>query len=198
MKVLFCFALHLLIGFGIRAIFAQDLRWLSYVLHYALSLSVAFCVLSEPAKFTISLQPVDVKNALKSFGIAVVFMFIALVANKLFTFPSVPNTAISSIPQKFILAVILAPILEELLFRKLYLGFLLNKYKFPQYYAVAVSALLFGLAHFRLGTNSMVYNAIMGVGYGLIFIKFQDIKLCMGSHFLNNFLAFLVSVFLEK
>lgn len=181
-------------GFGIKTIVPENLFLLSYLLKYAFSLLLAFFLLSKPNEQLTLQQPINIKNVLKSIVITLGLIIVTMTMNRLLPYQSVSNTSFKPNVEKFILMVILAPVLEELLYRKWYLGSFLKEYKtVPYYYFVLFSALLFGFTHYRLGINNVVYNTIMGVGYGLIFVKYRNIKLCICTHFFNNFLAFLVN-----
>lgn len=78
---------------------------------------------------------------------------------------------------------------EEVFFR----GFLqtqfnqvLSRSRWGPAAAVALSAALFGLAHFAGGWKYVAVAGIAGVGYGLIFHKTQRLELSIVTHFLLN------------
>lgn len=194
MKIVLCFALHLLFGLGTRIILSENYPLFGYLLKYSFSLLFAFFLLSKPNEQLNLPHPVNIKNILKTVSITLGFIVIALILNRLIPYQTVSNTSFKPNMEKFKLTVILAPVLEELLYRKLYLEYLLNKYKnISNYYFVIISAFLFGFTHYHLGVNSVFYNTIMGIAYGFIFMKYRNVKLCVVAHFLNNLLAFLVN-----
>lgn len=82
----------------------------------------------------------------------------------------------------------LAPaIAEELLFRGYVLGALLSRLR--PLWAVLISALLFGAAHFDLVQGGAA--AILGVYLGAVSIATRSIRVCVAAHFCNNALAVL-------
>lgn len=196
MKIILCFALHLLFGLGIRIIFPENYPLFAYLLKYTFSLLLAFFLLSKPNEQPVFQQPANVKNILESVTITLGFIIVALIINRLLPYQTLSNTPFTPNVEKFILTVILAPVLEELLYRKLYLAYLLNKYKsISNYHFIIISAILFGFSHYHLGVNSVFYNTIMGIAYGFIFMKYRNAQLCVGAHFTNNLLAFIISTF---
>ena len=85
----------------------------------------------------------------------------------------------------FISVAILAPIVEEIIFR----GIIFNeadKYKggaFP----IIISALLFGLAHMQ--PIQIVYTFIVGLIFGFVYSKTHSLLIVMFLHMLNNLLT---------
>ena len=85
----------------------------------------------------------------------------------------------------FISVAILAPIVEEIIFR----GIIFNessKYKggaFP----IIISALLFGLAHMQ--PIQIVYAFIVGLIFGFVYSKTHSLPIVMFLHMLNNLLT---------
>ncbi|HPX05911.1 MAG TPA: CPBP family intramembrane metalloprotease, partial [Tenuifilaceae bacterium] len=88
----------------------------------------------------------------------------------------------------FITAVILAPVLEELLFRGIILkGFLKN---YSPVKAIVVSGLLFGIFH--LNPWQAIGASFVGVILGWVYYKTKSIIPCIIIHFVNNLLAFIL------
>lgn len=126
-------------------------------------------------------------------GISVLWIFLAEFLSNYF--PFIKNSLESLIEHNsifnggpilaFISVVILAPIVEELIFR----GIIFNevaKYKggaFP----VIISALLFGLAHGE--PVQIVYAFIGGLVLGFVYSKTHSLPIVMFLHMLNNLLA---------
>uniref|UniRef100_UPI0039A415AF CPBP family intramembrane glutamic endopeptidase n=1 Tax=Ornithobacterium rhinotracheale TaxID=28251 RepID=UPI0039A415AF len=83
----------------------------------------------------------------------------------------------------FISVSILAPLLEELIFRGLLLRGLLNARQNP-YISIILTSLLFGLAH----GNPWQFLAagFLGAILGFIYWRTQDLWICIFIHFLNN------------
>lgn len=81
-----------------------------------------------------------------------------------------------------LLAVILAPIFEEMIFRKLLLDRLVKYGELP---AVAASALLFGLYHGNFA--QFYYAAFIGLVFAYIYVKTGRIRYSIILHMLLNF-----------
>lgn len=87
-----------------------------------------------------------------------------------------------------IYACILGPIIEELLFRGYILKGLRNKYGMTV--ALLVSSVIFAVFHLNI---VQILNAfIMGIIFGLLYIKTGSVFSCMLAHILNNSIAMYV------
>lgn len=84
----------------------------------------------------------------------------------------------------FISVVILAPIVEEIVFRGIFFN-LLNKKK-STLFAMIVSSLIFGLLH----AQTMVPTAVIGFVLCFIYHRTGSLLLVMAGHMVNNFIAF--------
>jgi len=93
----------------------------------------------------------------------------------------------------FILMVIAAPILEELLFRGIILDGLLKKYTPTK--AILISSLLFGLVH--LNPWQFVTGFVMGIFLGWVYYKSRSILLSIIIHASANLSAYLVRLFID-
>ncbi len=88
----------------------------------------------------------------------------------------------------FIAVVILAPIVEEFIFRGVFFN-LLSKKKSTTF-AIVVSSLFFGALHFV----TVVPTAVIGFVLAFIYHKTGSLRLVIFGHMANNFFAFMVSV----
>lgn len=86
---------------------------------------------------------------------------------------------------QFILAIIIAPVFEEIMMRGIILEGLLNKYK--PVTAIITSALLFGLIH--LNIPQLINAALLGVILGIIYYKTRSLILCISAHATNNLIG---------
>lgn len=85
----------------------------------------------------------------------------------------------------FISSGILGPILEELLFRKKLLTELL---KFNnKYVALLLSSFIFSFLH--NGVVTMLYAFVLGISFGLFYIKYKNIKLTIFMHMAANIIV---------
>lgn len=86
-------------------------------------------------------------------------------------------------PLGVISVVILAPVVEELVFRGAILGHLLKKWKNPTH-AILISSLVFGLVHGNLEQSPFAF--ILGLALGWIYYRTGSLLPCMMMHFVNN------------
>ena len=98
----------------------------------------------------------------------------------------------------FFMAVIFAPLTEELTFRGM-----LARYVFPQQDNIKqtalfllVSTVLFALAHFPTSPQQFLVYSALGLSMGLAYINKGGLAYSMGLHALNNLIAFLMIVML--
>ena len=99
----------------------------------------------------------------------------------------------SDIITEVIFMVILAPIVEELVFRKLLIDRTLI---FGDRAAIFISALAFGLFHGNFG--QFIYAFTLGMVFGYVYIRTGNILITMGLHGLMNFLGSAVASSLLK
>lgn len=78
---------------------------------------------------------------------------------------------------------------EEALFR----GYLQQKlcHRFGAVAGISFASILFGLAHFAGGSLLMIFAALAGLGYGLIFYWSQRLWVAVFAHFAFNFIHLL-------
>lgn len=93
----------------------------------------------------------------------------------------------------FIVTVILAPIFEELIFRKLLLDRLVKYGELP---AVIASGLLFGFYH---GNFSQLFYAIfIGLIFAYIYVKTGKIRYCIVLHMAMNFIGSVLPTYIFR
>lgn len=97
------------------------------------------------------------------------------------------NFALQSDTKIFIIfsVVVLAPLLEELVFRKLFFGFLEEKLKFPRILVLFLSAALFASLH-ALDIFFFQYFFMALILAGSYVLSKKNIIIPIGIHFLNN------------
>lgn len=103
-------------------------------------------------------------------------------------FAAIPETLPNSI-LLFVAIALIAPLLEELLFR----GLLQNAFahKLPIWAAIALSALIFGAMHMDL--YAMPPLVLMGAMFGLIYHLTGSLRVTISLHMINNAAALLLS-----
>ncbi len=97
----------------------------------------------------------------------------------------------SSIWANFVIAVLIVPALEELIFRKLLID---RMRKYGDKVAIMVSALLFGLAHGNL--YQFFYAFGLGLIFGYVYAQSGKLRYSVILHMIINFLGSVVSVLL--
>ncbi|HHV63707.1 MAG TPA: CPBP family intramembrane metalloprotease [Peptococcaceae bacterium] len=97
--------------------------------------------------------------------------------------PTVPTLIIN-----IILIAVVAPFIEETLFRGLLFGSL--RTYFGCWTAITISAAFFSALHFQL--IGFVPRFLLGLGLGYLYVKHDSIYPAVGLHALNNFLAVLM------
>ncbi len=85
----------------------------------------------------------------------------------------------------FLSVVLVGPIVEEVLFRGIVFHYL-EKVR-SGWFAILVSGIAFGVWHGE--PIQVVYAAMIGVVYGMIYFKTRDLRLTIVLHVLNNFLS---------
>lgn len=93
----------------------------------------------------------------------------------------------------FLYMVILAPIMEELVFRKLIVD---RAVRYGQGVAVVLSGLMFGLFHGNL--NQFIYATLLGMFFAFLYAKTGNIKITIGLHMAVNFMGGLMSTLLLR
>lgn len=96
--------------------------------------------------------------------------------------------ATSTNPLKILFMVILAPILEELVFRKSILD---RAAAYGEKTAVLFSALCFGMFHMNL--YQFFYAFGIGVIFGYVYLRTRDLRYSIGMHMIINFLGGVVA-----
>ena len=98
-------------------------------------------------------------------------------------------------PVMFVIAVVVAPIFEELIFRKFLIGYLKNKTKLPNYAIYLISATLFAGIHVLNGIDDLIFFPMYFALSFVITLSYNrshdNIYVASGIHFINNLLSFL-------
>lgn len=91
----------------------------------------------------------------------------------------------------FITVCILAPIIEEILFRGILLRGLLQNGTSP-IIAILLSSVLFGLAH--MNPWQFLGAGLLGAIFGFVYFRTKSLWLCMFLHALNNSISFIMMI----
>ena len=90
--------------------------------------------------------------------------------------------------------VIMAPIVEELIFRGLLMGRVFNP---DSIVGLILSSLLFGLVHMPNSIGVWIIYAGMGFILGTVYRKFQKLEYCIMAHMINNSIAVSMMLLLQ-
>lgn len=93
----------------------------------------------------------------------------------------------------FIAMVILAPLVEEFVFRKVLVD---RTLRYGQGVAIVTSGVMFGLFHGNL--NQFAYAVMLGCFFAFLYIKTGNLKITIGMHAIINFLGSMVAPVLLK
>ena len=93
----------------------------------------------------------------------------------------------------FIYMVILAPVFEEYIFRKLIVD---RAVRYGQGVAVVLSGLMFGLFHGNL--NQFAYAFVLGMFWAFLYVKTGNIKITIALHMIFNFIGGILGVLILK
>lgn len=88
----------------------------------------------------------------------------------------------------FVAMVVIAPIVEEYVFRKVIVD---RTVRYGQGVAVVISGLMFGLFHGNL--NQFAYAVILGAFFAFIYVKTGNLKITIAMHAIVNFLGSMVA-----
>lgn len=94
----------------------------------------------------------------------------------------------------FWVAIFFAPIFEEIIFRNILLNSLLNKYNIKK--SVIISSCLFGFIHGNI--LHIIFSTIMGMFFGIIYVKNKNIAYTIILHFCSNMFVFIINFLVYK
>lgn len=101
-----------------------------------------------------------------------------------FGYDSIPGFIIIAI-----VAVIVSPIAEEIIYRGYMLPALLTKFKPAM--AITLSGLIFASVHIGIGLGLAIYIFMGALILAYLYFKFENIYSCILMHILNNLVAFI-------
>ena len=90
----------------------------------------------------------------------------------------------------FITVVILSPIIEEILFRGIFLR-RFNKELENVTWAILITSILFGFCH---GFGGILGAILFGICVSILYIKSRNILVPIFAHFLNNLISFVIAL----
>lgn len=179
------------------------LNIISMISIYAIGLPIFLAILKPLPRITPFKAKMKFSSWLGGFCVALLFLSVgSYISNViLFSIESMLNITTSnpiqemissnSIWTTLIFTVILAPILEELLFRKLICDRLLP---LGEGYAIFVSAAIFGLIHGNF--YQFAYAFLLGAFFSFIYVKTGKLLYSTIYHILINFIGSVVSIWI--
>lgn len=173
---------------------------LSYGSMYLLALPLSYLIVRNekplPAATPIKYSPLQlIQISLTTLGVSYGFNLLTSLIQTLFPFlqdnyEGVMETMYeSSMLLTFFFVVIMAPIMEEIVFR----GIILSRLRgFGDKFAVIACGLFFGLWHCMF--TQLFYAAAIGMVLAYVTLRTGNIKLAVFLHFLNNGLSFALTL----
>jgi uncharacterized protein len=155
-----------------------------------MAMTIAFG-LNRRKDFSFSGASFPISLLIIAFAFVMSFHFVIDPLSNILPVPENLNQIISDMIQMpflaFITIVVLAPLLEEQLFRGIILdGYLKN---YSPVNSILISAFLFALIHGNLAQGIGAF--VMGIVMGLLYWRTKSLLLCIALHFTNNLTAFL-------
>ncbi|BDD07809.1 hypothetical protein FUAX_02410 [Fulvitalea axinellae] len=149
-------------------------------------------------RYDLSLSSVKVM-ALAMLVICCLQIGVTIPIASLIPMPEIFKQAFSQMAQNkglfgFLTVVIVAPVLEEFIFRGVILKGLLKKYS--PHKSILLSSFLFGIMHFN--PWQFVTAMVIGVFSGWVFYKTKKLSLSILIHVVNNALAFVPLYFMQQ
>lgn len=170
---------------------------------YLIGFPVFYLIIRNMKTFIPKKTKLDYKEFIALFAIGEAFMFVGnTIGTTLNSFISsllgheVQNSTADLIEKSplwliFIIVVVIGPIIEELLFRKLLIDRL---GRFGARFAIILSAIGFGLFHGNF--YQFFYTTLLGLVLGYIYVNTRNVKYTVIMHMLVNFLGSFVSLLL--
>ena len=173
----------------------------SYYITYLLIAQVAFSLFLSVHLLAGDYVKLDARKCLFQTPLSLWLLFLVLIVglglwnnylNELADLPNTNESFLTSLmqhPLGIVSTVILAPIMEELLFRGAMQGYLLRKWKNPVW-AILIASFLFGAVH---GNPAQIPFAFcIGLGLGWVYYKTRNLLACIFMHLVNNGTAVLI------
>jgi len=167
---------------------------------YLLAFPIAYLVLRKLKPSKLNTEKMPLKQWGKAFLIGVFLMYFGNIVSILFislvqmlipssgySNPVAEMTSDANLLLQFLFVVIVAPIMEEFVFRKLLIDRL---HVYGGKTAVIVSALCFGLFHGNF--SQMLYAALLGLVMGYMYLKTGRLRYTIALHMTINFMGGIV------
>lgn len=175
---------HLAIADGVKTI-------IGLVILYVVGLGLFICITRKIPTCKYEKKKVSLKTIILCFLIQFTAIFVLTVlVNISGTNSTAPDINATSLYMLFML-LIFNPIIEEVVFRKLFADKLL---KYGDKFYILVSSFCFAIVHgVSLGIPQIVYTFILGMIWSYLMVKTGDIKLVIIMHALSNLFGSIVT-----
>ncbi len=179
--------------------------FLSAIWTYFLPLPIFIYIMKKTEAKTLEKHNLNVKTFIICIAITVFLMWIGNMVGTIITngigtlvqheVANPINDVISNsgLLANIIIITLIAPIFEEIIFRKLLID---RTIKYGGTLSVLLSALLFALFHGNL--SQFFYAFLLGGFFAIIYIKTGQIKYTIGLHMIINFMGSVVSLFVSQ
>lgn len=169
---------------------------------YLIAIPIMTLLIRRVPAVPIETHQMTFKQLLSCFCMCYAIMYVSNIIGQILTFiiGAVKGTPVSNVLTNItsglspvtalILMVLCAPVIEELVFRKLLID---RTVKYGEGTAILLSGLLFGLFHGNL--NQFAYAFSLGVFWGFIYVKTGKLIYSIVLHMIINFLGSVVSLF---
>lgn len=175
---------------------------ISFAMLYLVSVPIFALIIYRLPKFPPQKSRLSFGDFLKIFTVCYALTYVGALVSSFFTMffrvlsgreLTDPTQSITenSVWVNIIFVVILAPVFEELVFRKLLCDRLLF---FGERDAVVISALAFGLMHGNF--QQVVYATLVGLVLGIVYVRTGKVKITIAYHMILNFLGGIAVPFL--
>ena len=190
---------------GLSMAFFEDIfnPWylmVSYLLSFGVSFLILYLIRGRDKKLFFTKVPAGIYILLIIPTIALVFLREPLIHLTELAFP-IPDDVTDQFialsqwhPALFLTIAILAPVLEELIFRGIILDGLLQRYE--PWKAIVWSSVVFGIAHFN--PWQFISAFALGIIIGWLYYKTRSLGPAIFLHFLNNAGAYVTSTLLGE
>lgn len=183
----------------------QSIWFLSIVPLYVFALPLAFLFLIKAEKREIvpQIEKYKFSHMLAFIGVSILFMYIGSFIGYIITniITSITNKPIDNTISEILMSspwwvaligtVIIAPLGEEFIFRKLLID---RVHVYGQKFAILFSAIVFALFHGNL--NQLFYTFLLGLVFSYIYVKTGKLRYSIILHALVNFFGGVVAPFI--
>ncbi len=180
-------------------------EWAVWVFNFApiylVGFPISYLILRKADKQPIPKQNWSPRRLLAVFPICVFLMYLGSLIGNLVTWlvslfipsssaanPILDLVSMDSLFWRILIMVIIAPIVEELLFRKLLID---RMHSFGEKRAVILSALMFGLFHGNF--TQMFYAFFLGLVFGYVYLRSGRLRYSIGLHMIINFMGSVIA-----